>query len=501
MAPSAAKAVAPADIAHRTLVLREVRVTGARAIPASILAGLWRKMIGQTITVQDAYGIADAIGSAYADKGIALYEAQVPTQTFADGVVVIRVIEGYVDDVVIQGDVKDGDLSTLKAYAARIVADRPLSRARLEREILLMNQLNGVKVGSRFVPMPGKPGAVRLILTIQRKRVEGLAGVNNQGVSTLSDTEMYAGAAVNSVLREGDRTEFIFGFPPNFSHYQYYGLTHIAPLGNNGATLTANLGELVTHPVDNLLSGTALVSGLTVNDPIILSTRETLSVSGAFDLLNADDAELGTTVVNERTRALRAGVAYAREDDWKGISSIGFTLSEGVDVLGAQRGSVVYGGPDFTKLDLRLAREQKLPWNLIARVRFAGQYAPMRLPASEEFAYGITDYGQAFHANPLYGDSGVEAYAELARALPWLNAQGRVSGVELFAFADRATIWNAPTPFAVANDRAASAGFGIRGKVLDKVVVQVAAADAVMQPVSVPAASRWGVVFELVGSF
>jgi hemolysin activation/secretion protein len=95
----------------------------------------------------------------------------------------------------------------------------------------------------------------------------------------------------------------------------------------------------------------------------------------------------------------------------------------------------------------------------------------------------------------------VEAYGELAHGLPWLNAKGWVSGVELFAFADRATIWNAPTPFAVANDRAASAGFGIRGKLLDKITVQVAATDAVIQPVSVPAASRWGVVFELVGTF
>jgi hemolysin activation/secretion protein len=501
VAPNAAKAVAPADIAHRKLVLREVRVIGARVIPATVLAATWQKMIGQTITVQDAYGIADAIGAAYADAGVALYQAQVPAQDFADGIVLIRVTEGYVSDVVIQGDVKDGDLSTLKVYAARIVADRPLRRSRLEREILLMNQLFGVKVGSKFVPLPGQPGAVRLVLTIQRQRFEGLAGVNNQGVSTLGNTEMYVGAAVNSVLQEGDRTEFVFGFPPNFSHYQYYGLTHIAPLGNNGATLTVNLGDLVTHPVGDLLSGNAVLGGLTVSYPIILSTRESLSVSGAFDMLNANDAELGTTIVNERTRALRAGIAYAREDDWKGTSSVGFTFSEGVDILGAQRGSAVYGGPDFTKFNLRLARDQKLPWDLVARVRVAGQYATTRLPASEEFIYGITDYGQAFTGNPLYGDRGVEAYAELAHGLPWVNVQHWVSGTELFAYADRGTIWNVSTPFAVATDHAASAGFGIRTKLLDKLTVQVAAADAIMQPVSVPAASRWGVVFTLVGAF
>jgi hemolysin activation/secretion protein len=501
VAPAAKKALAPADIAHRTLVLREVRVTGAHAVPDSQLAATWKGMVGRTITVQDAYGIADAIGAAYAEAGLALYEAQVPAQDFANGVVVIRVTEGYVEDVVIQGDVKDTDLSRLKAYAARVVADRPLRRSRLEREILLMNQLFGVKVGSQFIPVPNKPGAVRLVLTIQRTRAEGLAGINNQGVTTLSDTEMYAGAAVNSVLQQGDRTEFVFGFPPNFSHYQYYGLTHIAPIGDDGMTLTVNVGDLVTHPVDHLLSGNALVTGLTLSYPIILTTRETLSVSGAFDTLNANDADLGATIADERTRALRLGVAYAREDDWKGISSIGLTLSQGVDILGARRGSLAYGGPDFTKLNLRLAREQKLPWDFVARLRVAGQWSGDRLPASEQFVYGATDYGQAFHGNPLYGDRGVEAYAELARGLPWVDVKGWLSGTELFLFGDRGTVWNAPTIYAVAHDTAASAGFGIRGKLLDKVTVQLAAADAVIQPVSVSPASRWGVVFTLVGSF
>lgn len=499
--PGPTKSKAPADIAHRRLVLRQVRIEGAHTLSTAVLASTWQHDLGRTVTVQDIYGIADAIGAAYADAGLALYQVAVPRQSFANGIAVIRVTEGHVGDVVIQGKVKGADLSLLKAYAARIVADRPLRRATLEREILLMNRISGLKVGSRFVSFPGHPGAVRLVLSVERKRFDLLAGFNNQGVSVLSRTEMYVGAAVNSVLQEGDRTEFVFGFPSTFSRYQYYGLTHIAPIGNNGATLTVSLGDLVTRPIGDTLSGNAVVAGVALSYPIILRTRQALTATAAFDLLNSNNALLGTTISDERTRALRGALSYARQDDWNGVSAVNATISQGLDVLGARRGGIAFGGPEFTKFNLQIGREQKLPWGLVARVRAAGQYAPTHLPASEQFVYGGATYGQAFYANPLYGDDGLAAYGELARTLPWLDFGKWVSGSELFGFADWGEIWNTDTLYQAATDHAASAGIGVRTKLLGKVTVQLAAANAVLQPNSVPHAAQWSAVFTLVGTF
>jgi hemolysin activation/secretion protein len=482
-------------------VLRRVSVIGASSVPPETLARTWQHEIGADITVRQVYDIATAIGAACGDAGLMLYQITVPQQSFADGEVRIDVVEGHVGDVVIQGDVQDADLTLLKHYAARIVADHPLHRAILEREILLMNRIEGLHAGSKFVPLPGEPGAARLLLTIRRTRIEALAGVNNQGVSDLSREEIYAGVAVNGLLQEGDRTELLFGAPPQVSRYQFYGLSHVAPLGDNGATLRITLGDLVTRPVGNGLSGNAFVAGVAFSQPIILSLRESLVATAAFDLLDSNDALLGTTLTDERTRALRGGLTYTRLDDWEGIDAANITLSQGIDVFGARAGNVAYGGPVFTKINLAFGRTQPLPWGLVVRVRTAGQYSLAHLPASEQFVYGTTNYGQAFTANPLYGDRGVTAYAELAHSLAWATIDGWVTGTELYGFCDWGEVWNTQTVFLVNTDRAASAGIGVRAVLHEHLTVQVAAVNAVVTPDSVPRPSRWGAVFSVQGHF
>jgi hemolysin activation/secretion protein len=142
-----------------------------------------------------------------------------------------------------------------------------------------------------------------------------------------------------------------------------------------------------------------------------------------------------------------------------------------------------------------------LPWDFLFRVRASGQYSLDRLPASEEFVYGGTDYGQAFYANPLYGDNGVAGYIELAHGLPWIEPKGWLSGTEVFGFADFGKIWNIHTTFAPTADHAASAGFGIRTKLADKLTLQLAGANVLTQPNSVPHASNWSALFTIVGSF
>jgi hemolysin activation/secretion protein len=495
-------AAAPSAAAHPRFVLRGIRIDGAHSVAAARVQKLLRPLIGREVTTDDILKVADAVGAEYKAAGFALYQVSVPRQTFAGGVAIINVTEGRVADVRIDGKISAADRAALNVHAGRILRSRPLTRAVLEREIQLINQNPGLKVESRFESISGEPGTVRLVLTAKRKRFDFIAGFNNQGVGVLGRTELYTGAAVNSLLQEGDRTEFVFGFPTTFSRYQFYGLTHIAPIGNDGLKLTVNLGDLVTHPVNDGLKGDALIGSATLSYPIILHTREVLSVSGGFDFVNSSNALLSFTTSDERTRSLRAGVSYVvQEEEGGSIDAAGFTLSKGLDIFGARRGSLAFGGPDYTKVNARLARDQVLPWNFALRGRISAQFGFQHLPASEQFIYGTQEYGQSFAGNPLYGDRGISGYGELARKLPFLRYGKYVSGTEVFGFADGARVWNTQTIYQLETDQAASAGFGVRAKVLDKFTLQVAAGRVLVQPLSVPHASAWNALFSVTGSF
>ena len=288
------------------VVLRRVVVEGATAVSPRAVAALWQAEQGRTLGLAEIDAIADGVGALYKRAGLALYTVSVPSQSFAGGVVRLRVVEGYVAEVAITGEVGHADMSLLRHYAASLVADRPLHQARLERAILLMGAIPGCKVSSRFEPIAHSAGGVRLVLIVQRKRFDAGIGVNNQGFPLLGRSQFEANVVANSLFQQGDRTQLTIGLPPErFETYQYIGLSELQPLGYGGATLAASIGALRTRTTGLGIAGTAVFADLQAAVPLVRRVHQSLTVTLAFDALDSNNALLGQTLSDERTRAVR----------------------------------------------------------------------------------------------------------------------------------------------------------------------------------------------------
>src|SRR3546814_17175573 len=81
----------------------------------------------------------------YGKGDVSLYTIVVPQQNLSDGVLTLRVVEGYIDDVVITGDVKGRGLDLVRRYAARLAAEKPLRRPTLERYLSLIRDIPGLE--------------------------------------------------------------------------------------------------------------------------------------------------------------------------------------------------------------------------------------------------------------------------------------------------------------------------------------------------------------------
>ncbi|WP_426955695.1 ShlB/FhaC/HecB family hemolysin secretion/activation protein [Muricoccus radiodurans] len=479
--------------------LTAVRLEGATLVPQEQLASSWSSRLGQRVELADLVAISDAIAARYREAGIALFTVLLPEQDFANGVVRVRVVEGRITDVQIEGDTEGADLSLLRAYVDRLLAERPLRQATLERYLLLMNDIPGLTVGSALEPMPdGPPGANRLRLGLQRKSFEVGSGVNNLGAVPLGRVQFDVNVVANSLFRQGDQTQVIYGFPGDFQRYQYYGLNHTTPIGTDGATLRLSAGYLETRASNTTFDGTAVVTSIQFSYPVIRAIRETLSGTVSFDTLDSSSAFLGFTASDERTRVVRTGANWARQDSWEGVNAAALTLSVGLDALGARQRSILGGDPSFAKVTLRGGREQTLPWGFILRLTGSLQWAAETLPPSEKFLYGGPDFGRAFGAATLNGDRGVAGGLELAYRLPETLTFGTFDGSEVYGFLDGARVWNEETRLLRARDSAASAGIGLRARVLQRVQLQVEAASAVQRPRYSPTGDeRWRIVFSL----
>jgi hemolysin activation/secretion protein len=493
--------VAPPQLKVSGFILKNIVIDGASSVPPGVLATAWAPAIGHPVNSADLSIIAQRIGDLEGKADIALYAVSFPQQTIENGIVHIRVVEISVVHVVITGDTKGQKLGLIQGYAQNILASKPLLRSVLERNVLLMGDIPGTKVGSQFVPVPGHPDAVQLVLAVQPKMFEGGFSLNNQGTPLLDNTQAVFNAAVNNLFHEGEQTQFVLGLPLDVTRYQYYGVNDTESLGPSGLSLALSAGELVSHSVDHGPAGAATLLSIRLQDPVVRAVHTNIVLSGGLDAINSDNAYLGFTTSDERTRSLRLAASYNDDKYFQGIDNFGASVSEGLYLLGARQAGPAYGKPDFTKGNFNLERVQLLPYDFVLRLAASGQFTADRLPPSEEFTYGGPEFGAAFFAAELEGDEGIDGLAQLAHQIPATYLPKQLAGTSIFALADYGRIWNRNTIYAVPTDRAGSFAAGIKLVLFNKFALQLGAATPIIKPEYVPHSERWRFIIATSGHF
>ena len=201
--------------------------------------------------------------------------------------------------------------------------------------------------------------------------------------------------------------------------------------------------------------------------PIRRARIGNLSVRGTFTYFNGQTDFEDVQLSEDRIRALRAGLAWDAIDAWRGVNLADVELSQGLKGLGASPygdplASRAGGRPDFTKVTLYAGAGLKLiapRWSVLAAVN--AQYAFNELLSPEEFAYGGEQFGRAYDAAELLGDSGIAFKIDLRYTdrTPWpMDAVRRRTRSTASASCGNGS----PQPGQDARSSAANAGAGVR---------------------------------------
>lgn len=205
--PSApAPSVAGADT-RPMFKLKAVSVEGAHSVPAETIAAAYQPYLGKTVSQADLASIAVAITELYRTAGFSLSRAIVPPQDIKNGRVRVKVIEGYVAEFVLKGE--DIDRFGLRPFLAKIVEERPLQLKTLERQLMLVNDIPGIRVADTAFEEIGKiSGKFRLVVWIKAWRIFTGFGFDNMGAYAVGPYEAFATAAFNSYFLPGDSLGF-----------------------------------------------------------------------------------------------------------------------------------------------------------------------------------------------------------------------------------------------------------------------------------------------------
>ena len=462
--PEGAPRDAPPGSADIRFELTGVVLDGVTVYSESDLMPFWQDLLGEEVSLADIYDVAAEITAKYRNDGYILSRAIVPAQEIEAGIARIQVIEGYVDQVIIEGEL-DGPEFQVQAKADRIQQSRPLQVSVLERNLLLMNELPGLSVEAILQPSETVTGAADLILTTRHKTFSGDLQLDNRGTEFTGPVELLGTARASSLLGWYEQTALGGVITPiEPEELQLISLDHTELLGTNGTTGSLFGSFVQTEPSGGGLSrfdveGQAISASATVAHPVILRRSERLDARFTFSFLNSQTDFLqiienanGTEdtfhrEIEDRIRALRLGASYSFADEHGGINLVAAEASQGLDILDATskdtNTSRDGGHADFTKFSANASRLQTLSseWSLFGAVK--GQYALDQLLASEQFDYGGQAFGRGFDPFEFNGDSGFAVLGEV-RYDRFVGAR-YLQSYQGYASADYGIIWNKDT--------------------------------------------------------
>jgi hemolysin activation/secretion protein len=431
-----------------SFALRTVAVVGASAIPQEAIAQTYSSYLDRRVSEADLAEITEAITELYRAAGYHLSRAIIPPQDIQGGRVTIKVIEGSIAELIINGD--DTRRFGLPALLDPIRAERPSRLATLERHLLLANERAGVKVVDTALEEIGTAtGNFRLTVSVKTWQVFTSWGIDNLGSSSVGPWQTYATGAFNSYLAPGDTLALdLSTIPTDPRQLAFSRLSYDAPIGTEGFRLGASALYSDVRPGDGRAQFNDRV--ITQNFEIrsayvpVESLQSRLAFTVAADWSDVSEKDVFGPYYNDHIRAVSLTGDYRLNDSFGGTNYLTGTWHQGLNVLGAsQLGDQLSrdgASGQFSTLDLFFTRYQSLigPWSL--KFSGAGQYASTVLLTSQQFYLGGSAFGRGYDSALISGDNGIAGSLEIRYDQDVSSRY--LKGYQLYGFVDAGNVWN-----------------------------------------------------------
>lgn len=443
----------------RTVLAGAIRVDGAVVAEQSDFAAVVERYVGRTLGPADLRQLASDVAAVAHDLGYPLASARIPEQRVANGVLRVELDEGRIDSVEISG----GGRRAVEPILAALADGKPVRGAILERQLLLAEDVAGVRLGKARLKRQG--GRNILAVSTARDRVVGRLSLDNWGTSTSGPFRARAGLQVNDLGTRGGRLALDGVMTPfDLSEFALLRATYRAPFGRSGSE--AGVGGYVARSETDGEAAPRNIDGRSsqieadLQHPLVRSRAFSLWVGlgGRFresrltrdEILIRDDrlailsADLVLTSSHPKGR-LRGGASVVRGFDLFGATERGDPLASRSDAGGV-----------FVKVQVWGDYERRLGRKFSLMVLAEAQTADRPLLSSEEMGLGGRYFGRAWDYREFAGERGLAAAVELRFDLE--RPAPKVTGVQIYSYVDAGTVES----FGRGSRSLASAGGGLR---------------------------------------
>lgn len=383
-----------------SVAVQSFRISGNRSFADDVLQPLLAGFAGRRLDLRGLNEAAAALTRHYQRNGHLLSYAYLPAQKVEAGVVELAVLEGRIDSVqvVTAQDVRLAD-RVVQAHTDALVSQgdtpEPVLQARVERQLLLLNDIPGVTARAAFTPGASTGGADLVVSVAEDEPLVTRFEYSNHGSSATGPHRGGLTLQFRDLFGVGDST-LARAFVSNRGGLVTGSLATQVPVGGDGWRFGGSLSRLKYQLGGSFSAlgavGQADTVGLDASYPLRRSVDNNIWLRAAVDFKRLHDEllTLGRST-HKRNHVGELGLTIDLRDSLGGVNTLASTATAGQLRLP--------GLPvtEWRKLSLQAAREQTLSGRTRLYLRAQAQTTGGTLDSSEKLG--------------LAGAGGVRAYA------------------------------------------------------------------------------------------
>lgn len=455
--------------------VNRIEVIGSTVLQEEI-AELVKEYEGQELSFEDLITLRSRITQQYVENGYITSGAFLPNnQNLSSGTVQIRVVEGVLEEISIEG------LSRLQQSYVRsrleAATQTPLNQRDLERGLQLLQLdplLQQVNAELTAGSAPGR-NILRLQLQEAPPLIAGLIVANNQAPS-IGTLQGSAFVGYSNLLGWGDRITLEYGRTEGLNRYDIgYSVPINGMNGTLGFRYNRNGSEIVEARFRELgIRSESETFSFSLRQPLVRSPQTEFALGLNFDVRRSQTFILedepfsfseGPEDGESRVSVLRFSQDWLNRDARRVLAARS-QFSFGLDTFDATVNDTGVDGRFFAWIGQFQWVEQFSPRALMV-ARIDAQLTPDALLPLEQFSMGGTETVRGYPQNQLVSDNGVIGSLEFRFPIT-RNPQI----LQLIPFLEGGIGWNNNRPDPDPN-LIASLGLGVRWQVIPDLTLRV----------------------------
>ncbi|WP_413160313.1 ShlB/FhaC/HecB family hemolysin secretion/activation protein [Capilliphycus salinus ALCB114379] len=434
------------------IFVRQIEVTGSTVFDESDFDPIVEPFEGRELTLEELRQVADEITQLYINRGYITSIARPVSQRIENGVVEIRVTEGRLSNIEIEGT-RHLNPSYVRSRI-ELGADVPLNVQKLEDQLRLL-RVNPLFSNIEASLRPGgEVGESILVVRVEEaRRFFGSVNIDNYSPPSVGGERTGISLGFQNLTGIGDDVAASYSRSTT-GGTDVYDFAYRLPINAKDGTIllrvSPNRNEVTQEPFDELdIRGTQARYELAYRQPIIRNPREELALSLSFAIQNGqtfvfEDVPRPFVIGpdedgNSRTRVIKFGQDYLKRDS-EGSWSLRSQFNFGIDVFDATVNDSPIPDSRFFSWLGQVQRVQLVSADHLVIIRGDLQLTADSLLPAEQFVIGGGKSVRGYRQNLRTGDNGFRFSIEDRITLRRNSAGDPI--IQISPFFEMGSVWN-----------------------------------------------------------